>query len=58
VSALGLSYFPGWGSEEVSTTSKSAPVSRPREWRSSFDHCRFGAPETYQGEPLSARIIP
>ena len=52
------SYFPGSGSEDVSTTSKSAPVRRPSVWRASFDQCRFGAPETYQGEPLSARIIP
>ena len=43
---------------EVSTTSKSAPVSRPRLWRSSFDQRGSGAPLMYQGEPLSARIIP
>ena len=48
----------GCGSDDVSTTSKSVPVSRPSVWRASFDQCRFGAPETYQGEPLSARIIP
>ena len=43
---------------EVSTTSKSAPVRRPRVCRSSFDQRASGAPLMYQGEPLSARIIP
>src|SRR3954467_14198640 len=45
-------------SDEVSTTSKSEPLTRPIEWRASFDQCRSGAPETNQLEPLSARIIP
>jgi MIP family channel proteins len=56
--ARSTDYFPGSGSELVSTTSKSAPARRPSEWSWSFDQCLFGAPETYQGEPLSARIIP
>src|SRR5204863_329451 len=46
-----LRYCPGCGSEDVSTTSKSAPLIRPIVWRSSFDQCRLGAPETYQLEP-------
>jgi hypothetical protein len=39
-----LATSPGSGSEDVSTTSKSAPVSRPSEWSWSFDQCRFGRP--------------
>ncbi len=43
---------------EVSTTSKSEPVRRPSACSWSFDQCGLGAPETYQFEPLSARIRP
>ena len=43
---------------EVSTTSKSAPVSAPSACSWSFDQCGSGAPDTYQFEPLSATIIP
>ena len=43
---------------EVSTTSKSEPVSAPSACSWSFDQCGLGAPLTYQFEPLSARIIP
>jgi len=48
----------GWGSEVVSTTSKSVPVIRPSVCRSSFDHFGLGAPLMYQFDPLSATIIP
>jgi hypothetical protein len=51
-------YWPGRGSEDVSTTSNIEPVTRLRECRSSFDHFGLGAPVTYQLEPLSARIMP
>src|SRR5881628_2711045 len=53
-----VDHAPGWGSDDVSTASKSEPVMRPIECRSSFDHFELGAPLTYQLEPLSARIIP
>ena len=43
---------------EVSTTSKSEPVSEPSACSWSFDQCGLGAPLTYQFEPLSARIRP
>ena len=42
----------------ASTTSKSAPVIFPSACRSSSSKCGLLAPEMYQGEPLSARIIP
>ena len=42
----------------VSTTSKSDPCSAPSACSWSFDQCGLGAPDTYQFEPLSARIIP
>ena len=47
------------GSELVSTTSKSVPVSRPSEWSVVVVPALVRARrEMYQGEPLSARIIP
>ena len=45
-------------SEEVSTTSKFEPVTRPSVCSWSFDQRGSGAPETYQSEPLSATITP
>src|SRR5206468_7069277 len=51
-------HLQGRRGEDGATTSKSAPVIRPSVCRASFDQCELGAPETYQLEPLSARIIP
>jgi hypothetical protein len=49
----------GYGrSELVSTTSKLEPDTWPSVCSWSFDQPRFGAPEMYQSEPLSATIIP
>ena len=42
----------------VSTTSKSRPVRRPSACSWSLSQPGFGAPETYQSEPLSATISP
>ena len=42
----------------VSTTSRSEPLNRSSSWRTSSSKRGSLAPETYQGEPLSARIIP
>ena len=55
---VGRVYWPGRGSDEVSTTSKSLPRTRPRPCRSSLSQPRDGAPLMYQGEPLSASSIP
>ena len=52
---------PGYGpltSPVVSTTSRSAPVNRSSSWRTSSSKRGSLMPDTYQGEPLSARIIP
>ncbi len=42
----------------VSTTSKSRPLMPWRVWSASSSQRASGAPVTYQGEPLSARIMP
>ena len=42
----------------VSTTSKSEPLMLPSVCRTVSFHFELGAPVMYQGEPLSARIIP
>src|SRR5262249_11286072 len=43
---------------ETSTASKSEPVRPPSAWSASLLHRLSGAPERYQGDPLSARITP
>ena len=53
-----LELDPGGEPQFASTTSKSEPVIWFSSWRSSSFQCELGAPVTYQGEPLSARIMP
>ena len=53
-----LCYLASGRSDDVSTTSKAEPGTRPSVCRSSFDQCELGSPEMYQFEPLSATIIP
>ncbi len=43
---------------EVSTASRSSPVNRSSSWSTSSSKRGSLAPDTYQDEPLSARIIP
>lgn len=48
----------GRGISLVSTTSNALPGTSCRVWSASLSQCRFGAPVTYQAEPLSATNMP